>query len=210
MNNQQKIFFVIVITAALLAGFWFGGVSLNDEDNATASHVMLLDAPQKLAIPALQQADGSRFDMHTLEGKWSLLFFGYTNCPDICPATLNTLAQAKMEYIKRKTGQTTSPFPQVIFISVDPLRDNVKALGEYVRYFDKDFIGATGEEKLLRAITVQTYANFMTPTAAGNEHYQVSHSVNLALINPNVELVAVLGTPHTVESILDALKQFQI
>lgn len=216
MNIQQKILFVITIIIALLAGFWFGEISLNDQQDASApvSHVMRLESPQKIAIPALQQAGGGRFEMHSLQGKWSLLFFGYTNCPDICPATLNTLALAKQAYLKQSAGQkpdkTSEPFPQVVFISVDPQRDNTEVLGEYVHYFDKDFIGVTGDEKLLRAITVQTYANFMSQPTEGSHGYLVSHSINLALINPDVELVAILSPPHSVKGILDALQQFQM
>jgi len=208
MKNRQNVLLAITVIIALLAGFLFGQVFMDKQEFSPASsnHALLLETPRKLAIPALQQDNGERFDMASLEGKWSLLFFGFTNCPDVCPATLNTVAQAKKKHEQAHNTQ----FPQVIFISVDPQRDNVKLLGDYVRYFDKDFIGATGEEKLLRAITVQTYANFMTQPSENENEYQVGHSLNLVLINPNVEMVAVLSPPHSVENILEVLKQFQM
>lgn len=205
MKNKRNIIFAIGFTIALISGFWFGQIFFNNPQETTNTHLMVLETPRTLAIPALQQGNGDSFDMATLQGKWSLLFFGYTNCPDICPTTLNTVAQAK-----REAEQKGNQFPQVVFISVDPERDNVKVLGEYVDYFDKDFIGATGEEKLLRAITVQTNSMFMVQPSENENEYQVGHSLNLVLINPSVELVAVLGPPHSVESILDSLQQLVV
>lgn len=216
MTNTQKIFFLTTIIIALLSGFWFGGLFIDQKkpDIAPLKHVMVLEAPRKLAIPALQKANGGHFDMASLEGRWSLLFFGYTNCPDVCPASLNTLAQAKQAYVKQgaKHSDTNidAPFPQVVFISIDPQRDNAELLDEYVRYFDKDFIGATGEEKLLRAIAVQTYTNFQVQPSEKENEYQVGHSLNLVLINPDAELVAVLSPPHAVKDILEVLQQFQM
>ena len=206
MKNKRNVIFAIGITVALISGFWFGQIFLDQKEDTASTPIRAIvpETPRKLAIPALQQGDGSSFDMASLQGKWNLLFFGYTNCPDICPTTLNTVAQAKQE-----AERTGDQFPQVVFISVDPERDNVKVLGEYVRYFDKDFIGATGEEKLLRAITVQMNSMFMIQPSENENEYQVGHSLNLVLINPSVELVAVLRPPHSVESILDALQHFQ-
>lgn len=212
MDNKLKFIFVAGVTVALVAGFWFGQVYYDQQqiDSLPGSHVMLLEKPRKLAIPALQQDNGGTFDIESIQGKWSLMFFGFTHCPDVCPATLNTLAQAKKEYSSQVAEASDTKFPQVVFISVDPQRDNVKVLGEYVRYFDKDFIGATGEEKLLRAIAVQTNSTFHTQPSENPNAYQVGHSLNVVLINPAAEVVAVLGPPHTVKSILDVLRHFQI
>ena len=205
MKNKRNIIFAAGITVATISGFLLGQFVFDQQETATSPiRAIVPETPRKLAIPALQQGDGSNLDMASLQGKWSLLFFGYTNCPDVCPTTLNTVAQAK-----KKLEQADKPFPQVIFISVDPERDNVKLLGDYVRYFDKDFIGATGEEKLLRAITVQMNSMFMIQPSENENEYQVGHSLNLVLINPDVGLVAVLRPPHSVKSILEALQYFQ-
>ena len=211
MKNKRNLIFGIGITVALISGFMLGHFVFDQEETASAPiRAMVPESQRKLAIPALQQGDGSSFDMTSLQGKWSLMFFGYTNCPDVCPVTLTTLAQAKQEYASLNPEQTGWHFPQVVFVSVDPERDKVKLLGEYVGYFDKDFIGATGEEKLLRAITVQMNSSFITEPSENENEYQVGHSVNLVLINPDVELVAVLLPPHSVKSIMDALQHFQM
>jgi len=203
MNNKKNIFFGIGITIAVASGFMLGQYITEQEDASEPIRAMVPESPRKLAFPALQQDSGT-FDMTSLQSKWSLLFFGYTHCPDICPTTLATVAEAR-----KKTREKNGEFPQVVFISVDPKRDTVKMLGEYVRYFDKDFIGATGEENLLRAITVQVDSSFVIEASEKPAEYMVGHSLNLVLINPQLELVAILRSPHTVKSVLKALKYFK-
>jgi len=205
MKNNRHLIFGVGITIAIISGFMLGQFVFDKQETASIPiRAMVPETPRKLAFPALQQGNGSHFDKASLEGKWSLLFFGYTNCPDVCPTTLSELANAKQKF-----EQSDKQFPQVVFISVDPLRDNIKVLDEYVRYFDKEFIGATGEEKLLRAITVQTNSAFMIEPSENDNEYQVGHSLNLVLVNPDVELVAVLSSPHSVKSIVDTLQYFQ-
>jgi protein SCO1/2 len=205
MKVNRNVFFVVIILLATISGFIAGQFLFEPQPAAPQVKIRAIvpETPRKLALPTLQRDSGS-LDMADLEGKWSLIFFGFMNCPDICPATLNTVAQAKKQF-----EQAGAEFPQVVFISVDPYRDNVKDLGEYVRYFDEAFIGATGEEKLLTAITVQTDSTFMTVPSENPQEYKVGHSANLILINPSVELVAVLGAPHSVESVIDSLNHFK-
>jgi len=205
MKVSRNVFFVAVILLATISGFIAGQFLFEPQPAAPQVKIRAIvpETPRKLAVPALQH-DGGSLDMASLQGKWSLIFFGYMNCPDVCPATLNTVAQAKKQF-----EQAGVEFPQVVFISIDPYRDNVEDLGEYVRYFDETFIGATGEEKLLTAITVQTDSTFMTVPSDNPQEYKVGHSANLILVNPAVELVAVLGAPHSVESVINALNHFQ-
>lgn len=206
MKNKKSLIFAVGISVAMISGFMAGQFAFNDQSQADATPIRALvpESARKLAIPDLQQGDGSHFNTSSLQGKWSILFFGYTHCPDVCPTTLSDLAQVKREYAK----QSGKPFPQVVFISVDPQRDTPEILGKYVSYFDKDFIGATGEEKLLTAITVQVHSTFVTKPSKNENEYQVGHSLNLILINPDAELVAVLRAPHSVKTIMDALQYF--
>ena len=151
----------------------------------------VLATPRQVVVPELIKHDGDAFDDQDLKGQWTLMFFGYTHCPDICPMTMNVLAEAK----KMAGGD----FPQVVLVSVDPQRDSAGMLGDYVHYFDQDFIGVTGEEKMIQALTLQTsvvYAKM--PGASGNENdYLVDHSSAVLLINPEGQLAAFLNAPHT-------------
>ena len=168
----------------------------------------ILSPARKIAVPALVKDDDSVFTLDDLTGHWSLLFFGYTHCPDICPTTMGVVAQAK-----KIATENNHQFPQVIFISVDPERDNVDMLSEYVQYFDNDFIAVTGDEKLIKALTLQMSVVYMkmpvdnnSATASADDGYLIDHSAALLLLNPEGKLVAFLNPPHDQKTILKDIK----
>jgi protein SCO1/2 len=154
-------------------------------------------------VPELTKQDGTPFTNDDLSGQWSLLFFGYTHCPDICPATMNVLAEAK----RKSAGD----FPRVVFVTVDPQRDTVDMLGDYVHYFDPEFTGVTGDEKMIQALALQASVLHMkVPGESGNENdYLVDHSSSILLINPEGQLAAFLGAPHTPGSILESVENIR-
>ena len=190
---------------ALSAGFWLATTQKPQETASLAEQVQgfhgtRLETPRKIAIPTLVKHDNSAFTAADLQGHWSLLFFGYTNCPDICPITMNMLVAAKQ--------QAEMPFPQVYFVSVDPQRDSLAQLSSYVAYFDKDFVGVTGDEKMLKALTLQVSVLFekMSAEAESENDYLVDHSAALLLLNPEGKLAAFINPPHSPQSILKATK----
>ena len=201
----NKIIISVAAVVALAAGFRFG--QLGDEKSAPVIKIQgyVLETPRKIGVPELQQDNGNAFTKQDLTGHWSLLFYGYTHCPDICPTTLNSVAAAKQKF----HGQSEY-FPQVIFISVDPKRDDVELIGEYVRYFDEDFIGVTGEEKMLQAMAMQMSVVALAVPSDKPEEYLVDHSSNLMLLNPDAELVAMLRPPHTADGILKSLNSIRV
>jgi protein SCO1/2 len=118
--------------------------------------------------------------VNELKDKWSLLFFGYTFCPDICPTTLAQLRQIKSELPKDSVDKL-----QVILVSVDPARDTPQQLKQYLGYFDPDFKGLTGAsvedvQKLANAVSIP-----FIPADTGKANYTVDHSGNLAVIGPD-------------------------
>ena len=200
MNNRLLLTLAAVI--ALLAGFWLGQSGTEttspQADQANSIQGFILKTPRKIGVPELIRDDGELFSLSDLTGHWSLLFYGYTNCPDICPTTLNTIAAAKKKQ--------ADDFPQVVFVSVDPQRDNAQLVGDYVRYFDRDFVGVTGEEKLLQAMAAQmSVAAMAMPPEKPGDAYLVDHSANLMLLNPEGRMVAMLRPPHSVDSILHSI-----
>ena len=156
----------------------------------------------------LQQSNNQIFTQEKLKNIWSLLFIGYTQCPDVCPTTLSTLKQTVS--LMRQKGLTP---PQVVFISIDPERDNADSLNEYVYYFDKDFIGVTGDEEELDDLAMQLAVYFRkVPGASGdinNDDYLMEHSASLMLINPQGDQQAVLTAPHKPEIIVESIRQSQ-
>ena len=162
----------------------------------------ILSPARKIAVPALVKDDGSVFTLDDITGHWSLLFFGYTHCPDICPTTMSVVAQARKIAIANN-----NLFPQVYFVSVDPERDKVETLAEYVQYFDTDFIAVTGDEQLIKAFTLQMSVVYMKMPAEDNTgDYIIDHSSALLLINPEGELVAFFNSPHDPKTIVKDIK----
>lgn len=219
MLNKQNLIVAVVALTAMSAGFWLS--MMQDEATASAKsdtheaalaearknyspiQGSILSPARKISVPALTKDNGTTFTNNDINGHWSLLFFGYTNCPDICPVTLNVVAGAK-----KLALANNQVFPEVIFISVDPERDKVEILGEYVQYFDKDFVGVTGDEKLIKALTLQMSVAYMKMKSAESQdsNYVVDHSSALLLLNPEGKLAAFMNPPHEAELIL---KDFQ-
>ena len=103
-------------------------------------HAMVL--PQSRALPqfSLLDQNGTEFNTESLRDQWSVLFFGFTHCPDICPATLQQLAIAR----KRVLDGGRSTFPNIVLISVDPERDTPAVMAEYIGHFGDRMTGVTG------------------------------------------------------------------
>ena len=208
---NKKIPLVIIAVAAMAGGFWFSSnldkpapENILKQMTQTQSEIngFVLDPARFIAMPPLQKDDGTALLNDDLKGHWSLLFFGYTHCPDICPATMNVLAQSS-----KLAKEQSIAFPEVFFISVDPQRDTVEMLGEYVRYFDPSFTGVTGKSKMIEALTLQAGVVYMpTDKSADNDDYNVDHSASILVINPDGKLKAYLKPPQTAQSILKDLK----
>ncbi len=131
-------------------------------------------------IPPFQLVDhrGEDFTLEQLQGKWTLMFFGFTTCPDICPTTLATLSQWY-----KKLDDDIRDKTQVILLSVDPGRDTPEKLATYVGHFDPTFIGVTGEFLPVKTLSDQLNVAF-TKVMLDDANYTVDHSSHLVLINP--------------------------
>jgi protein SCO1/2 len=154
-----------------------------------AQHVYLLEPPLQVQPIALIDHHGEPFVEARLRGRWTLAFFGFTSCTDICPATMATLAKMYRELKPAEQAEL-----QVLFVSVDPARDTPEALTRYLAGFHPDFLGVTGEPARLRKLALEWQSGF-EPAAAGAADYQVEHSGNLVLINPQGEVHAFLRPP---------------
>lgn len=151
----------------------------------------------KILIPfSTIDQNGKEFTLQNLRGKWSFLFFGYTNCPDICPITLNVFNQ-----IYKNIGAEHSSDTQMIFISVDPERDTSERLRDYVSYFNEDFIGLGGSIEQVKSLTGQLGIPYFPHEVSDDGDYLVDHSASIFLINPQAEMTAVLSAPHQADDV---------
>lgn len=146
-------------------------------------------------------ADSKTLGLHDLKGKWSFIFFGYTQCPDVCPLTMGILGQA-FNFIEK----TPAAFQEIqgVFISVDPKRDTPELLKEYASHFNSKFTGVTGDTAQLDAISRQMSALYtIDPKESGKpgDVYQVTHSSTIFLVDPQGRLYGRFPPPHTPQEI---------
>lgn len=192
---MKKPIIGIVIIAMFGVGLYVG---LSKKGDGTLqvlrqdSVITILNKPKALNSFSLKDQDGKLFDLERLRGKWSLLFFGFTNCPDICPTTLTTLNQ--IYKILGKNSETLDNV-QVVFISVDPGRDDLATLKKYVRYFNKDFLGVTGNKKQLSLLAKQLGVYYEVLDQYGKKNYVVNHTAAIFVINKEAGYFGLMTPP---------------
>ncbi len=183
-----------LLVAICLAGIaWLG----SKPDDQTLREMGFLRAPQPTLVSTSGMMIGktTAVDPNALRGRWSLLFFGFTHCPDVCPTTLAMLANV--------VGGIPAP-PQVVMISVDPARDQPEALARYVRAFNPGFVGWTGDAVALASFSRQFYATYQAvPDAAGS--YLMEHTSSVMVINPEGKQVGYLMIPHDPKKMREVL-----
>ena len=149
----------------------------------------------------LVAADGRTVTDQSYRGKWLLVYFGYTYCPDVCPTTLNNIAQA----LVRLGADTRAVTP--IFITVDPQRDTRQVIGQYVKAFDPRIVGLTGSQAQIAAVAKE-YRVYYEPQPAQNGGYLVDHSSFIYVIDPHGKFVKILPGSTSGAEIAAAIRPF--
>ncbi|EJD00782.1 h-sco1 [Fomitiporia mediterranea MF3/22] len=146
---------------------------------------------------------GEPFTEKNLLGKWSLVYFGFTNCPDICPEELD-----KMTEVVNVLDKQYGPISQPIFISVDPARDPPSQIALYLRDFHPRLIGLSGTYEQTRAVCKAYRVYFSTPKDAQPDgDYLVDHSIYFYLMDPEGEFVEAFGKVNTVEDVVRKVQE---
>lgn len=189
----------LLAAGLVLAGIYLGAQFIRQSVTAatvpaTPMAATLLNDDRPLP-PFTLRRQGGLLTNADLRGHWTLLDFGFTFCPDICPTTLATLK----EFETRLAAAGVSA-PQVIFVSVDPARDTPEHLAEYVRFFDPAFIGATGDDAALAPLVKHLGVYYQRQDAKDRQNYSVDHSALIYLIDPQVRLKAIFSWPHNAEA----------
>ncbi|MFK7889661.1 MAG: SCO family protein [Granulosicoccus sp.] len=167
------------------------------QENLQTSLALPLDFRQVSDFQLLDQ-NGAPLDKSVFENRWSIVFFGYTHCPDVCPITLQTMKNV-VEMLKEQN----EPEPQVVFVSVDPSRDTSEIMKNYISYFNEDFLGITGDQNEMHKFTrsLGIVASF-TANDEEPENYIVDHTASLLVIDPKLRVRAKMSPPHEAETIL--------
>lgn len=176
----------VAVLAAIAVGV---GVALYERSHAPLALRAGTALPEPRALPAFAFVDqaGRPFGSAELEGRWSLVFTGFTHCPDLCPTTLAELADLRK--------QLPAEALQIVFVSVDPERDTPERIADYLAHFGRGLRGATGTAAQVEAFTGQLgLAHVRNPGVAGD--YAVDHSAALVLIDPEARVAGYFTPPH--------------
>lgn len=199
----QRATMAAAVAAAALAGALTAHLIAREPAQPELSRATLIDPGRPLPEPALTDQLGRDFGLDRLRGRWTLLFFGFTHCPDVCPVTLATLAEAR----RLLAALPPEAQPAVAFVSVDPRRDTAAVLARYVGHFDPEFTGVTGGGDAVEAFTRALGVAVILGEPGADGGYTVDHSAAVFLVNPQAELVAVFGAPHEAAVIADDFRR---
>ncbi|MDI3258265.1 MAG: SCO family protein [Sinobacteraceae bacterium] len=198
--NKPYLRFALLAAVAVLAGLAAGSLWLHPGSVRLASGE-LLDTPRPIADFTLTGGDGQPFTRSDLLGHWSLIYVGYTYCPDVCPTTLMLLKNVERD-LGRDAGRL-----RVVFISVDPARDTPQRLADYVHYFSPDFSAATGPDAVLEALGKNLGFAYNKVPGKTPDSYLMDHSAALMLIDPQARLAGYLLPPFKVQALVEDLRR---
>jgi len=204
-NNQVtdrkiKPFLLLAIAAiSILLGIWVSNFNIKTTATVPKNlEATLLERSKPVTSFSLVDHDNNEFNLQSLKGNWSFLFFGFTNCPDVCPLALQVMRSVWKTPALQKSIATNT---KMIFVSVDPDRDKPEHLKSYVQYYNPEFIGVTGKQDQIDELTSQLGILYGFDDPNENGDYNVSHSGQIILIDPQANMRAVFSPPLTPQSI---------
>jgi protein SCO1/2 len=141
---------------------------------------MPLQSPRVADDFTLTSTTGKQMSLSDFRGKYVVLFFGYTYCPDVCPTTLSDIQQ-----MLKELGAKRAEDVQVLMVTVDPERDTAQQLATYLHYFDPSFIGMTGDVADIQPVAKQFGIFFQKEDSTDKANYVVDHTAVVTIIDPN-------------------------
>ena len=203
---RVTVIFIVVFMMLVVASFVYriGQPRLMSVAEMKANGAYMLDIPRKIGDVNLVDHSGEAFNNERFNGGWTLVFFGFTYCPDVCPTTMAFLN----EFIQTLEG-TEAEDTSVVMVSVDPVRDTVEVLAEYVPYFNPLFTGVTGEYMDIHRFATALNTPFRKTPDQGDD-YQVDHSSNVVLINPRGDYHGFFRAPLELEKMKATYRSAQL
>jgi protein SCO1/2 len=188
MRNMQVTLIALALIMALLTGVFTYQHAHQDKFDPSQLHGTFVPPGRAVLGFDLLTTQEKSFKPSDLLGKWTILFFGYTQCRSICPISMDALH--KMHQIL-KSGGSLNQLPQVYMISLDPKRDTLQSMSNYVHGFDSDFIGVLGSDEMIQGLSSNLGIVY---DAQNQKDGQIDHSGTVTVINPAGE-VAMFFTP---------------
>ncbi|TKB45554.1 SCO family protein [Thalassotalea mangrovi] len=177
--------FILIILAIIAAAI---GLVLYQtyQQSQQVEKALVYQQPRSILPFVLSDHNGVDFSNDRLAGKWSLVFFGYTSCPDVCPVTLQELNRVYADLNKAASDPV-----QVLLVSADPRRDTQQRLNSYINYFNKEFIALRADHNQLFPFSRNLGLMYSITDDSSQEDYLVNHSASIVLINPQGQIQAI-------------------
>ena len=198
MTRRSTLMAVILALLATLAVAWLIIAFILREAPEASSSSAQIGGPFTLV-----DTGGKTVTDQTYRGKWMLIYFGYTYCPDACPTALNNISVAL-----EKLGSDANKL-QPLFISVDPKRDTVRVMAEYMKAFDPRIAGLTGSQTQTAA-AANAYRVYVAAQKTGGNDYLVDHSAFIYVMNPQGKFVNVIAGSVPGDQMADKLRQMMM
>lgn len=187
---------ILLVLAGLFAGIFISQhIHFKKKIDVSAFHGTYLENPRTVNQFSLTGTDQKPFNNQSLQGQWTVMFFGFTNCGYLCPTTMAELSKMYRILEEKKVKN----LPRVVMISIDPERDNLDKLAHYVTSFHHSFYGATGDDDSMKLMTKEmgiAYGKVPNGDSQDPQNYDIQHSGALMLFNAQGELTAFFTTPH--------------
>ena len=203
ISGKISIGLLALLVIAAASGIYAARLVFADASEAQPAYKALKVYPQPKVLKNIQLVDknGQPLTEQSLVGDWTLAFFGYTHCPDVCPTTL-----ADMQALEKKIHDSGVKSPKVLFVSVDPERDQPQQLKRWIDFFNPDFQAATGTTEAIEHFTRQVgAAYFIGKHAPGDTNYPVDHTAAIFLLDPQGRLYGLFTSPHRLPDMAEDL-----
>lgn len=206
MSNRALIL-MILFSLTLIAGSLYIMHTLDPGAKPKANSEVISAPIPNIIIDdnfTLTTENGTNFTHQNLKDKFTLIYFGFSNCPDICPTIVQKLSEVAKSLSPNILEKT-----QFIFVSIDPQRDDISTLKKFTAEFDHKVLGVTGEENEINKLTssMKVYYAPNNDKNQSDKNYYVDHSSFIYLVNPEVKLIGQFTSNASSEEILDSLKE---
>lgn len=187
---------ILIAALAAASGLWLGNRYFSTPAQPQLVAALLYPAPRALPDFHLEQANGQPLTLADWRGKWSIVYFGYASCPDVCPTTLQALKAVWGDLGQRGIKDQV----RIGFVSVDPERDTHEVLTKYVGFYSPDFFAASGSDEELTRIT-RALGLIYSRTKKADGGIEVDHSGSAVIIDPQGRLAGILRPPFAPKAI---------
>lgn len=207
-KNHRKTIVTVIMTMAIFVSIiiYFGLIKPAQHPHLKDVKIdgIVLIPTKDISDFQLTDSQGKIFTKDSLKNHWTMMFFGFSNCGMVCPSTMAALNKM---YLTLQKQLPDNQLPNIVMVSVDPERDTVTKMNNYVTMFNSHFLGARGEA----AETVRLEKEFHIVAVRiqqGNDknNYYFDHSAEILLINPDAKIQAYLSYPHTPEQMVKDYK----